>query len=71
MFSDQNATPHGIHIRNQHQILSIMDTLEYLISKKIFWSLTPFPGGLRGPQVKKFFFAIKQKNHLTVCIRLC
>ena len=39
--------------------------------KKNFWSLTPFPGGLRGSQVKKLLFEIKQKNHLTVCIRLC
>ena len=69
MFSDQKTTPHGIHIRNQHQILSMMDILEYLISKKTFWSL--IPGGLRGPQVNKFFFEIKQKNHLIVCIRLC
>ena len=41
MFSDQKTTPHGIHIRNQHQILSIMDILEYLISKKNFLVIDP------------------------------
>ena len=36
MFSDKETTPRDIHIRNQHQILSIADILEYLISKKNF-----------------------------------
>ena len=36
----QKATPQDIHILNHHQILSIVDILEYLISKNIFWSLT-------------------------------
>ena len=37
MFSDQKTTPRGIHIQNQHQILSIVDILEHLISKKQFF----------------------------------
>ena len=48
----QKATPHGIHIRNQHQILSnvIMDILEYLISKKNFLVIDPSLVDCVGPK---------------------
>ena len=71
MFSDQNTTPRDIHIRNQHQIPSIMDILEYLISKKHFFGHRPPPGGLPRAEVRKFLFEIEQKNRLSVCIRMC
>ena len=41
MLSDQKTTRHGIHIRNQHQILSIVNILEYLISKENFLAIDP------------------------------
>ena len=58
-FRTKKTTPCDIHIRNQHQILSIVDILEYLISKENFLVIDPLPGGLRGPhQVKKFFLTL-------------
>ena len=41
MFSNQKATLRDIHIRNQHQIRSIVNILEYLISKKNFLVIDP------------------------------
>ena len=62
MFSDQKTTPHGIHIRNQHQIMSIMDILEYLISKKNFLITNPPLVDCVGPKSKNFFSKLNRKT---------